>query len=560
MRCRLSQFSPRFLQAVGALALSGIALAPAGAQPCARQVSRTTLAALTGRPIRSVDVVTEQVDMGTGTLGAFATSLHVRTRPSTVRRQLLFAVGDTVDTLRVAESLRRLRQRRYLSDVDIEATSCTGTTAVDLVVRTRDAWSTRAELSMKSSSGGGTAGTTNQSTGTSSTIGLEERNLFGSGRGAKIYVRSFGSRLGAGVQLDDPWFLGTSYSAQIGSDSYRDGADMRLRLAKREESIFDVWGSSLTVARGIRKVPGADTLHRDALSLLVTRRLGGGDNAGHVTAVIFGVEGEQTRLVAAPGTALVGPAFAARRLAAIDVGMRRRTALYDTLTWLLPGAAIVDVPLGGEGEVVAGGGWDLAAGAPALHVDAWSGRAWLPHNGSLLTADSWASGYMIGGAWRAGSVRGALTYRRSAPRGHWTTRLSAERLFAPDPDTHALIADDPTTSILTDRLRLSQTAVAAGVERSLRLRSITRSWALDGAAFAAASLREDAAGYSPEILTLGVVGLGLRATPRRAGRGTFRLDVGYPIAGSAIVPKRLYVGLSVSPSFDQSRHRGGVDY
>ncbi len=542
------------------MALIGIALAPAGAQPCSRQISRTTLAGLTGRPIRSIDVVTEEVDMGTGTLGKIAAALHVRTRPSTVRRQLLFAVGDTVDTLGVAASLRRLRQRRYLTDVEVEATSCIGTAAVDLLVRTRDTWSTKAELSMKSSSGGGTAGTTNQSSGTSSTIGLEERNLFGSGRGAKLYIRSFGSRLGAGVLLDDPWFLGTSYSAQLGSDSYRDGADMRLRLAKRERSVFDAWGSSFTVARGIRKVPGADTLHRDAASLLVTRRLGSGDDADKVTAVIFGVEGERTRLVAAPGMALVGPSFAARRFAALDLGMRLRTARYDTLTWLLPGEAIVDVPMGAEGEVVAGGGWDMAAGAPALHVDAWSGRVWLPHTGSLLTADSWASGYLIGGAWRAGSLRGALTYRRAARRGSWTTRLSAERLFSPDPDTHALIADDPTTSIISDRLRLSQTALAAGVERSVRLRGLTRSWALDGAAFAAASLREDAAGYNPELLTLGVVGLGLRATPTRAGRGSFRLDVGYPVVGSAMVSRKLHVGLSVSPSFDQSRHRSGVDY
>jgi len=525
-----------------------------------RQSSRTTLAGLTGRPIRSIDVVTEQVDLGRGTLGTIATALHVRTRPSTVRRQLRFAVGDTVDTLRIAESLRRLRQRRYLADVEVEGTSCSGTDAVDLVVRTRDAWSTKAEVSMNSSSGGGTAGTTNQSSGTSSTVGLEERNLLGSGRGAKLYVRSFGSRLGAGVLLDDPWFLGSAYSAQLGSDSYRDGADLRLRLAKREQSMFDVWGSSLTMARGIRKVPGADTLRRDAASLLVTRRLGSGEDVDQVTSAIFGVEGELTRLVAAPGAALVGPAFAARRLVAIDLGMRRRTVRYDTLTWLLPGAAIVDVPLGVEGEVVAGAGWDMAAGAPALHLDAWGGRAWLPNVGSLLTTDIWSSGYLTGGAWRAGNVRGAVTYRRNAKRGSWTTRLSAERLFAPDPDTHALIADDPTTSILTDRLRLSQTAVAVGLERSVRLRGLTRSWALVGAAFVAASLREDAAGYSPEMLTLGVAGLGLRAAPRRAGRGTFRLDVGYPIAGSSIVPRRFYLGLSVSPSFDQSRHRSGVDY
>lgn len=546
---------------IGASTLALLALAPAvgRAQACTHQSSRTTLAGLSGRPIRSLEVVTQEVEVGSGTIATVAEAIHVRTRPGTVQRQLLFAVGDTVDTLKVAESLRRLRQRRYLADAEVEGTHCDGTGAVDLVVRTRDAWSMKPELSMKSSSGGGTAGTTNQSGGSSSTIGLEERNLLGSGRGAKLYVRSFGSRLGTGLLLDDPWFLGSRYSAQLGTDSYRDGSDTRMLLTKREESVFDPWGVTLEVAHGVRRVPGADTLRRDAASFLVARRLGGGDEASHVTALIVGAEAEITRLVAAPGAALLGPAFAARRIAALDVGVRRRSAQYDTLTWLLPGAPIVDVPLGVEGEVVAGGGWDLATGGPALHVDAWGGRAWLPRAGALLTADAWSSGYLIGGAWRAGSVRGAVTYRRAAPRGTWTTRLSAERMFAPDPDAHALISDDPTTPILTDRLRLSQTAVAAGIERAVRLRRLTSSWALDGAAFAAGSLREDAAGQTPELISLGVVGVGLRGTPERAGRGTFRLDVGYPIVSSAVVARRLYVGLYISPWFDETRHRGGVD-
>lgn len=544
----------------GTIALLALAPARGRAQPCRQDSSRTTLATLSGRPIRSLSVVTHEVEVGSGAIGAMAATLHVRTRPATVERQLLFAAGDTIDTLRVAESLRRLRQRRYLADAEVVGTRCDGADGVDLEVRTRDAWSTRPELSMKSSAGGGTAGTTNQSAGPSSTIGLEERNLLGTGRGAKLYLRSFGSRLGTGLLIDDPWFLGSRYSAQVGVDSYRDGSDARMRLTRREETLFDPWGVSLEVARGVRRVPGADTLRRDAASLLFARRLGGrGENDDRVTSLLLGAEGEVTHLVAAPEAALVGPGFAARRMAALDLGLRRRTAQYDTLTWLLPGAPIVDVPMGMEGEVVAGGGWDMASDAPALHLDGWVGRAWLPRPGAMLTADAWSAGYLIGGSWRAGNVRGALGYSQAASRGTWTARLSAERLYAPDPDVRALMSDDPTASVIADRQRLSQAAVSAGLERTLRLRRLTRSWALDGAAFAAGSLREDAAGPGPEMMGVGVLGVGLRGTPTRAGRGTFRLDVGYPVVSSGMVARRLYVGFSVAPWMGDTRHRGSQD-
>ena len=75
--------------------------AAARAQVCDTVSSRTSLAALSGRPIAAVHVVTADPDPLPGP-AAHLGVLHVRTRPSTVRRELLVAAGDTVDTLRVA--------------------------------------------------------------------------------------------------------------------------------------------------------------------------------------------------------------------------------------------------------------------------------------------------------------------------------------------------------------------------------------------------------------------------------------------------------------------------
>ena len=541
----------------GLLGLAVALPATALAQPCAQATSRTTLAEFAGEPIRSLDIVTHTLDLGDGVIGNVASALHVRTREATVRRQLLFAEGDSVDTLRVAESLRRLRRKRYLADVEVSGERCPGAAGVDLVVTTRDAWSTRPELRMSAGGGGGQAGSTNETGGSSSTIGLEERNLLGTGRTARVYVRSFGNRIGTGVRVSDPWFLGSRLSADVGTDSYADGGDWHAQLATREESVFDRWSVIASAARGIRRAPGADTLRRDAASLLVARRLRASDE--QVTALIFGAEAENTRLRAAPGAELVGPSFAARRLAALDLGIRRRTVQYDTLTWLLPGAAIVDVPIGPEAELVTGAGWELRQDVPVLHVDGWGGRAWIPRPGALLTTDAWLSGYAIGRSWRAGTVRGAVAWQQAARRGVWSARVSAERLFAPDPDARALVLDDPTLPVLSTPQRLSQSALAASVERSVRVRAITSSWAVDAAGFAAFSLREDAAaGGSPEGIVLGVAGLGLRMVPQRAGRGSVRLDLGYPLVRSSVLPRRLYVGVTLSPWFDELRHRDGI--
>jgi len=81
------------------------------------------VAELSGRRIRGVQITTLDPEPFPGPARVLG-SLHVRTRRSTIRRQLLVAPRDTVDTLRVAESLRRLRRLRYLADASVQAVAC----------------------------------------------------------------------------------------------------------------------------------------------------------------------------------------------------------------------------------------------------------------------------------------------------------------------------------------------------------------------------------------------------------------------------------------------------
>src|SRR5207302_1973923 len=78
------------------------------AQKCDTLVSRTTYAPARDVTIRSVTVRTDEV-VALPFGRAWMQSLRRTTETHIVSRQLLFAAGDKVDSVRIAETLRRLR-------------------------------------------------------------------------------------------------------------------------------------------------------------------------------------------------------------------------------------------------------------------------------------------------------------------------------------------------------------------------------------------------------------------------------------------------------------------
>ena len=103
----------------------------------------------------------------TGFLPRLANSLHFTTRPSVVRRELLFRPGQPYDSLSVAETARNLRSLGVFRAVTIDSIRTDSGLVVQ--VTTRDGWSTRPITNLN------TTGST-----VVPTIGVEERNLLGS--------------------------------------------------------------------------------------------------------------------------------------------------------------------------------------------------------------------------------------------------------------------------------------------------------------------------------------------------------------------------------------------
>jgi hypothetical protein len=236
-----------------------------------------------------------------------------------------------------------------------------------------------------------------------------------------------------------------------------------------------------------------------------------------------------------------------RSFVGLDVGLDRRSIAYDTLTWLLPQHFIIDVPLRLEGEGVLAVGRDAIAGAAGLHLDAWSGHAWLPSRSSLLISDLWASGYSVAGRVSSATLRGSLRYLRSAPHGVWSIQLGAQRLVAPDPDLREMALFDPTLGAVPDSQRLAATVVAGSIERDFWVRAVSHSWAIGLDVFLGGSTRWDPARGAGEHVSLGVLGLGLNLVPSRADRSMARLDIGLPIAASGAPRRGLYIGTSIVP-------------
>ena len=101
--------------------------------------------------------------------------LHVLTRPSVIRRQLLFEEGDAFDAQALEESERILRQTAYLYDARVIVADCDAE-SVDIEVRTQDVWTLKPGFSLSRSGGESRFG-----------LDIQEENFLG--RGGSIHYQ-----------------------------------------------------------------------------------------------------------------------------------------------------------------------------------------------------------------------------------------------------------------------------------------------------------------------------------------------------------------------------------
>lgn len=186
-----------------------------------------------------------------------ANDLHIRTRRSTVRAQLLFREGDRYDARKLAETERNLRTLSFLYDARIVPVRYERGT-VDVKVITKDVWTLSPGISF------GRSGGTN-----SSRFELQENNLFGWGKKIQISHGSNVDRTSTDIEYSDPNLLGSRWTLGAGYANSNDGSDRSLSFGQPFYSLDTPWSSTFKVRQFYRTVSRynrgeiVDQLHRD---------------------------------------------------------------------------------------------------------------------------------------------------------------------------------------------------------------------------------------------------------------------------------------------------------
>ncbi len=161
-----------------------------------------------------------------------ADAIHVTTRSEFINRELLFAVGDSLDPALLRETERNLRKYSAIRSATIR-TEPAGTNEVDVVVSTEDAWTTALGVTASRTGGRLRAGVSGQ-----------ERNFLGAGKELGIAVRSGPDRRTWEFLYGDPHIFGSMVTFDVLDAENSDGYRRRVATARPFRSLDTPWAAS----------------------------------------------------------------------------------------------------------------------------------------------------------------------------------------------------------------------------------------------------------------------------------------------------------------------------
>ncbi len=189
-----------------------------------------------------------------------ANRLHIRTRHSTVREQLLFAEGQRWSPELGRESERNLRALDFLAPAELAARRESDSVVVRVV--TRDVWSTQPQFDLQSADG--------RQFGS---FAFTERNLLGFGKSFDVAIRELPTGRSRELAYDDPNVAGSHvqlrYSASTGGGAVTNAVSLEQPFYaeetprvfgfgwRREASTFPVYEGGAEVASFDRRLETA---------------------------------------------------------------------------------------------------------------------------------------------------------------------------------------------------------------------------------------------------------------------------------------------------------------
>jgi len=198
----------------------------------------TTRSAAEGHVIRRIDVLTRNVfepvpGSRLGGLERLANRLHVRTRPGTVRRQLLFEPGSRWSDERARETARNMRASNFLDPVRIEARLQRDSALA--LVETRDLWTMTPRFNIASADGRHVG-----------SIGITDRNVLGYGKSLSLSYRDDENGKTWHGAYDDPNLGGGRHRLHVASATGTEGrsAEFGIGLPFYAEQVVRAYSAS----------------------------------------------------------------------------------------------------------------------------------------------------------------------------------------------------------------------------------------------------------------------------------------------------------------------------
>jgi outer membrane protein assembly factor BamA len=161
-----------------------------------------------------------------------ADHLHIRTKPSTIRAQLLFKSGDRYSGKLLAETERNLRKLVFVYDAHVVPVRFADG-KVDVKVITRDVWTLDPNISF------GRSGGTN-----STNFSLQEENFLGWGKQVEVGRLSNVDRTSNLVQYLDPDVLGSRWTATLDYVNSSDGDQRTVQLIRPFYALDTRWSAT----------------------------------------------------------------------------------------------------------------------------------------------------------------------------------------------------------------------------------------------------------------------------------------------------------------------------
>jgi hypothetical protein len=191
-----------------------------------------------GTTIRAVDV--EQLpifddDPDLPSLYRWADRLHIDTRDAAIEAHLLFGPGDAVSQRLVDETLRNLRDLRYIREPTVRATDCRDGAAT-LVVAVREVWTTNPGISFGRSGGENSGG-----------IKLEELNLLGRGKQLSFELSKDADRSSYTLHWHDPDVAGSRWVSDVAYRDSDDGQGWGLSFQRPFYSLDSRWSTGVAL-------------------------------------------------------------------------------------------------------------------------------------------------------------------------------------------------------------------------------------------------------------------------------------------------------------------------